>query len=305
MEPARLRATLTRTPGLMSAHLFACVIDGQAPDGPVPADLLTRLLHSHLLARSRAWLENPDNGPVDPDLRWSLAIDRQVGVSLDADFPAGLARRGAPALAIVGSRQATAGMDTAREGALAASGHCIGVYATEPDRVYPACSAGLAGRIRAQGALISVLPPGALVVEATAGSGSLTAVDPARRLGKPAFAFPGSIRDPQARGCNQLIRDGATLAQQSGEILRDLCVKYNNQEVTRPATGRQKLGSGASALDNKYEMLLDAAGFEPVDIDVLAFRTGWSGHTVASMLLMLELQGRVAPQPGGRYCRLS
>jgi DNA processing protein len=57
-------------------------------------------------------------------------------------------------------------------------------------------------------------------------------------------------------------------------------------------------------LDNKYEMLLDAAGFEPVDIDILAFRTGWSGHAVAAMLLLLELQGRIAPQPGGRYCRL-
>jgi len=58
-------------------------------------------------------------------------------------------------------------------------------------------------------------------------------------------------------------------------------------------------------LDNKYEMLLDAAGFEPVDIDVLALRTGWSGHVVASMLLLLELRGRIAPQPGGRFCRLS
>jgi DNA processing protein len=58
-------------------------------------------------------------------------------------------------------------------------------------------------------------------------------------------------------------------------------------------------------LDNKYEMLLDAAGFEPVDIDILASRTGWPGHVVTSMLLLLELHGRVALQPGGRYCRLS
>jgi DNA processing protein len=58
-------------------------------------------------------------------------------------------------------------------------------------------------------------------------------------------------------------------------------------------------------LDNKYEMLLDAAGFEPVDIAILAFRTAWSGHDVAAMLLLLELQGRIAPRPGGRYCRLS
>ncbi len=89
------------------------------------------------------------------------------------------------------------------------------------------------------------------------------------------------------------------------QILQELGINVNNQDATGSLPPALQPGSGPSPLDNKYEMLLDAAGFEPVDIDVLAFRTGWSGHTVASMLLLLERQGRVAPQPGGWYCRLS
>jgi predicted Rossmann fold nucleotide-binding protein DprA/Smf involved in DNA uptake len=88
-------------------------------------------------------------------------------------------------------------------------------------------------------------------------------------------------------------------------IPQQLQFSQDDQKVTNQPARRHEPGSRSSPLDNKYEMLLDAAGFEPVDIDVLAFRTGWSGHTGASMLLLLELQGRIAPQPGGRYCRLS
>ena len=219
------------------------------------------------------------------------------------------------------------GIDTAaHEGALAAGGQTIAVCATGLDRVYPAHNASLAARIRAQGSLISVFAPGTgprphhfpirnrligalgagtLVVEAAADSGSLITARHARQLNRPVFAVPGSIRDPQARGCNQLIRAGATLVQRSCEILQDLHIIDINQCIIGSPAVCLKPGSRPSLLDNKYEMLLDAAGFEPVDIDVLAFRTGWSGHTVTSMLLLLELQGRIAPQPGGRYCRLS
>ena len=57
-------------------------------------------------------------------------------------------------------------------------------------------------------------------------------------------------------------------------------------------------------MDKEYEILLDALGFEPASIDALAERTGISGESVASMLLILELEGRVAPHPGGRYGRV-
>ena len=57
-------------------------------------------------------------------------------------------------------------------------------------------------------------------------------------------------------------------------------------------------------LDKEYEMLLDALGFEPATIDTLVARTQLPGESVASMLLILELEGRVASLPGGRYGRI-
>ena len=219
------------------------------------------------------------------------------------------------------------GVDTAaHEGVLAAGGTPIGLCVCGLDRVRAARTAGLVTRIRHQATLISLFAPGTpprrhhfpmrsrllgalsrgvLVVEAASGSGTLCSVEQARVLQRPVFAIPGSIRDPAARGCNQLIRAGASLVTQPGEILQELGFTDTNQTIRGHSTVRGVPGTRPSPLDNKYEMLLDAAGFEPVDIDVLVLRTGWSGHEVASMLLLLELQGRIAPQPGGRYCRLS
>jgi DNA processing protein len=57
-------------------------------------------------------------------------------------------------------------------------------------------------------------------------------------------------------------------------------------------------------LDKEYEMLLDALGFAPATIDALVARTRLRAESVASMLLILELEGRVAALPGGRYGRI-
>jgi DNA processing protein len=57
-------------------------------------------------------------------------------------------------------------------------------------------------------------------------------------------------------------------------------------------------------LDKEYEMLLDALGFEPATIDRLVVRTTLPSESIASMLLILELEGRVAALPGGRYGRI-
>ena len=252
----------------------------------------------------------------------ALAGSRQAtpaGIETAARFAAELARNGLRIAAGVEE-----GIDTAaHEGVLAAGASPLGLCVCGLDRVHPARNAGLVARIHAQGTLISVFAPGTpprrhhfpirsrllgalsagvLVVEAP---GTLTSVEQARMLQRPVFAIPGSIRDPAARGCNELIRSGASLVTQPGDILQELGFNNINQSIGASSLPSRAPGTRPSLLDNKYEMLLDAAGFEPVDIDVLAFRTGWSGHDVASMLLLLELQGRVAPQPGGRYCRLS
>jgi DNA processing protein len=214
------------------------------------------------------------------------------------------------------------GIDAAsHEGALAGGGETIAVYATGLDRVYPAEHAALAQRIRAQGALVSEFPPrtpplrghfprrnriiaglslGTLVVEAARHSGSLITARHAVEAGREVFAIPGSIHSPLARGCHQLIKTGAKLVEEAADVLSELHFSVRKEAVTV----QQPESRNPRALDKEYEMLLDALGFEPATIDVLVARTHLPGESVASMLLILELEGRVAALPGGRYGRL-
>jgi DNA processing protein len=214
------------------------------------------------------------------------------------------------------------GIDAAgHEGALSAEGTTVAVFGTGLDTVYPRENRLLAARIREHGALISEFPPrtpprrrnfpqrnrvisglshGTLVVEAAGRSGSLVTARMAGEQGREVFAIPGSIHNPLSRGCHKLIRDGATLVETPGHILAELQIFIQKQRLTGTVSGTK----GAVALDKEYEMLLDAVGFEPATIDVLVERTGLPGESIASMLLILELEGCVAALPGGRYDRI-
>jgi len=195
------------------------------------------------------------------------------------------------------------------------------VCGTGLDRVYPAEHAALAARIRERGALVSEFPPrtaplrqhfprrnriisglalGTLVVEAARHSGSLITARLAAESGREVFAIPGSIHSPVSRGCHQLIRDGAKLVEEAADVLAELRISVPKETLTAAHSYPQK----PPALDKEYEMLLDALGFEPATIDVLVARTRLAPESVASMLLILELQGHVAALPGGRYGRL-
>jgi DNA processing protein len=63
--------------------------------------------------------------------------------------------------------------------------------------------------------------------------------------------------------------------------------------------------SDTATLDKAYKILLDALAFEPASLDTLIERTGLNSESIASMLLILELDGQVAPHPGGRYSRVA
>jgi DNA processing protein len=214
------------------------------------------------------------------------------------------------------------GIDAAsHDGALGAHGATIAVCGTGLDRVYPHEHSGLAGRVRSGGALVSELPPGTaplrqhfsqrnriisglslgtLVVEAARHSGSLITARLAAEAGREVFAIPGSIHSPVSRGCHQLIKDGAKLVEEAADVLAELRISFSKERLTtdQPAPDRPP------ALDKEYEMLLDALGFEPATIDSLVARTRLAPGSVASMLLILELEGRVATLPGGRYGRI-
>jgi len=241
------------------------------------------------------------------------------------DFAAWFARAGLTVTSGLAS-----GIDAAsHQGALDGGGSTVAVCGTGLDRVYPTQHAALADRIRMHGALVSEFPPrtppralnfprrnriisglalGTLVVEAAQQSGSLITARLAGEQGRDVFAIPGSIRNPLAAGCHKLIRDGAVLVTDPADVLAELAPErlrsHHNFLAEEALAAAPTLAHSRCTLDKEYEMLLDAVGFEPATIDVFAARTGLPGQSIASMLLILELEGRVAPYPGGCYGRI-
>jgi DNA processing protein len=219
------------------------------------------------------------------------------------------------------------GIDAAaHRGALQGGGRTVAVVGRGLDAVYPRENETLARQIVASGgALVSDLPTGTpplkqnfprrnrlisglslgtLVVEAALQSGSLITARLASEQGREVFAIPGSIHNPLSRGCHRLIRQGAKLVETVDDIFAELepIVRALGANL-RPSEPIEQ-PEPPPRLDKDYEILLDALGFEPASLDSLVARTGLQADAVASMLLILELDGRVQQQPGGRFSRL-
>lgn len=215
------------------------------------------------------------------------------------------------------------GIDAAaHEGALAAKAPTIAVAGTGLDRVYPARHRTLAHAIAERGALVSEFPIGTpplpqnfprrnrlisglslgiLVVEAALQSGSLITARLGAEQGREVFAVPGSIHNPLARGCHRLIRDGAKLVETAQDIWEELGALAGVNVDLQPHEKSSKIDAPAN--DPEYQVVLDCLGYDPLPIDILVERCGLTAEAVSSMLLVLELQGRITALPGGRYLR--
>jgi len=217
------------------------------------------------------------------------------------------------------------GIDAAaHRGALAATGahagSTIAVLGTGCDRVYPARHRDLAHAIAARGLLLSEFPlgtapskgnfprrnrlisglsRGVLVVEAATHSGSLITARLAAEQGRDVFAIPGSIHNPLAHGCHRLIREGAKLVETAHDVLEEFGWD------AAPATAASPHDDPAPAAPQPECDILRALGFDIRSFDELAARTGWSADRLAARLLELELQGKVARLPGGRFQRIA
>ncbi|HKJ53384.1 MAG TPA: DNA-processing protein DprA [Gammaproteobacteria bacterium] len=208
----------------------------------------------------------------------------------------------------------------AHRGALHAGGNTLAVIATGADIDYPAANRPLAGRIRDCGLIVSEFPLGAtarrghfprrnriisglaiatLVVEAAGRSGSLITAGYAADQGREVFTVPGSIHNPQTRGCHNLIRDGATLVESPEEVLAGLGTLAETAASTLPAAAAKP----PEALDPELRALLENIGYDPVHCDLLAARSGLTIDKLSSMLLLLELNDLIQPAPGGCYVR--
>jgi DNA processing protein len=200
----------------------------------------------------------------------------------------------------------------AHQGCLEAQGKTIAVMGTGIDCIYPRQHRELAEKIGEKGLLLSEFPlktaPMAghfprrnriisglslatLVIEAAIRSGSLITARLALEQNRDVLAVPGSIHNPQARGCHYLLQQGAKLVTSSKDILDELGFEAT-KEAKKPTT---------LASDDKN--LVKFIGFELTTVDQIVIRSSLDVQEVACGLATLELEGRIKAVPGG-YMRI-
>jgi DNA processing protein len=156
--------------------------------------------------------------------------------------------------------------------------------------------------------IISGVSLGVLVVEAALKSGSLITARFALEQGREVFAVPGSPLDPRCRGANDLIRGGATLVEGVEDVLNALGGQLSDPRrpaFTRP--GGVALSDGndtENQTDSARAKVLEGLGPSPVLVDELVRQCQLSPAIVATVLLELELAGRLERQPGNRVTLL-
>jgi DNA processing protein len=148
--------------------------------------------------------------------------------------------------------------------------------------------------------LISGLSLGTVVIEAALKSGSLITARVAAEQGREVMAVPGSPADPRAQGCNQLVREGATLVQCVADILEVLTPlsRFGNSEPGHsflpPPPGLSDPSS------SERQIITDFLGPTPVPVDELVRLSGMPAAMVQLIVLEMELAGLVTRHAGGR-----
>ena len=198
------------------------------------------------------------------------------------------------------------GIDTAaHKGALSAGGRTIAVLGSGIDVIYPPENKGLYEEIVEAGAVISEFPMGtgplsenfparnriisgislgAVIVEASLKSGSLITASCAAEQGREVFAVPGNINSKVSKGANKLIKDGAKLVEDVGDILEEFVSFAKASEKPLNLT--------------KEEAVLIEFLTEPVQIDNIAELSGMDVRSVSAILLSMEINGLVRQLPG-------
>jgi DNA processing protein len=205
----------------------------------------------------------------------------------------------------------------------------VAVQAGGVDIVYPAENRGLYEAIGRKGAVVAELPLGSepqarhfprrnriisgmalgvVVVEAAAHSGSLITARFALEQGREIFAVPGSPLDPRCRGANDLLRHGATLVETAQDVisqlgpLRQLEIPRHRAPITVATSNLPILSiegsEGPAADDAGLDLVLRLLGPTPVPIDELVRQCQLTVATVATLVLELELAGRIERHPG-------
>lgn len=243
-----------------------------------------------------------------------------AGKRIAADFSAKVAGAG---FSIVSGL--ARGIDAvAHAAALQAKAPTVAVLAGGIDRIYPPENENLYRDIAAQGAVVAEPPPGAepiarlfprrnrivaglalgvLVVEAAMKSGSLITARLALEQNRELFAVPGSPLDPRAEGTNKLLIDGAHLAARAEDVIQIL--RRSTLQPLRDSADHK--WEGPPLQDNLPEpdpglrdLVLENISYTPVSIDELIRETGAPTGVILTILLELELAGRIERRQGNK-----
>lgn len=220
------------------------------------------------------------------------------------------------------------GIDTAAHEAALETG-TVAVMAGGIDVTYPEENAELARQIAAKGCLLSEQPMGlqpqtrhfplrnriisglsraVVVVEAAARSGSLITARDAADQGREVLAVPGHPFDARAAGCNNLIRDGATLVRHAADVAEALGLtkpalpdlpRVAAQPLPGPEAPRRSFGDLAAV----HGQILARLGPSPLAEDQLIRDLALPPSVLTPALVSLELDGRIARAPGGLLSR--
>lgn len=239
------------------------------------------------------------------------------GAKLAYQFAEYLAKQGL----IVNSGLAL-GIDAAAHQACVASrAPTVAVFGTGLDKPYPARNRALAQQIlEQQGTWVSELFPGApplashfprrnriisgmslgiIVVEAALKSGSLITARMAMEQGREVFAIPSSINNPLSKGCHQLLREGACLAETASDIVSQLAPMLGYLVETCASKDEPNAPTSTDGLPPNAQVVIEKMGFDYISIDQLSSLTGMDIADLGPLLVELELYGVISQDPQG------
>ena len=240
------------------------------------------------------------------------------GRRLARDLASGLGRAGFTVVSGLAR-----GIDAAAHGGALESG-TVAVLAGGVDVVYPPEHEALYRDIADRGAVLAEMPPGTepqarhfprrnrlisglslgvVVVEAALRSGSLITARCALEQGRELLAVPGSPLDPRARGCNHLLRQGATLVEEPDDVTRALLgmAAPGRRETAAEAKESPAPIPSEDEVDRVRRRIESLLGAAPVTVDEVIRQSHLSPAVVNTALMELELAGRAERQSGNRY----
>lgn len=213
------------------------------------------------------------------------------------------------------------GIDSfAHKGSLAKG--TVGVIAGGIDNIYPPENASLYADILQTGAIISEQPFGqapfagafpsrnriiagmshaTLVVEASPKSGSLITARLALDYGRELLAVPGSPLDPRAKGCNQLIKNGAHVVEEAADIVQIVNAGKLQLHLREMAPSLFSAGNASeSDIARAHAILLEKLSPTAFSVDELAEQCNLPAGILQAALMELELAGKVRRVIGGK-----